>query len=217
MKRMLPHRNNPPERKWVFGECRGRARYAGAKAGIFGEVTGISTRRTCGLWTTAREQSTASKAGKDSVPARTTRDEPGGPYNCRCRKLGRGAEFDGSGRSTEDLVGMRTAGEERTRGRAMRGSWVTDQDIGLGIASIPLRLETLRMSEPMRCGLGHRRVPLSQSRSTDSGRSGRLKPYWGKPAVRNFIGPAAIGRFCSRRLTPLSPKTPSHHRGRADH
>ena len=39
--------------------------------------------------------------------------------------------------------------------------------------------------------LGERRVPLSQHPiAADSGRSGRLKPYWGKPDVRNFRGPA---------------------------
>ena len=32
-------------------------------------------------------------------------------------------------------------------------------------------------------------MPLTPSRAgADSGRSGRLKPYWGKPAVRNFRG-----------------------------
>jgi len=39
------------------------------------------------------------------------------------------------------------------------------------------------MSEATRQKLGYRRVPLSQhSRVAEFGRSGRLKPYWGKPA-----------------------------------
>ena len=45
------------------------------------------------------------------------------------------------------------------------------------------------MSEPTWCGLRNRRVPLSQLRTAaDFGRSGRLKPYWGKPDVQNFRG-----------------------------
>ncbi len=68
------------------------------------------------------------------------------------------------------------------------------------------------MSEPTRPCEGNRRVPLTlratlpmrnpvtdalREVEADSGRSGRLKPYWGKPVVRNFrevAGNRARGR-----------------------
>ena len=48
-----------------------------------------------------------------------------------------------------------------------------------------------RRSEPTRGSWASRRVPLSLGPDeADSERSGRLKPYSGKPNVRNFRGPA---------------------------
>ena len=172
----------------MLGCSRGRARDQRVKAGIFREVTGMGTERLCGVGTAARFHRTSCKAGKGSAPARSTREGQGGGYKRDDVKSHRGTESGGSGCSTDDPADMITADEERTRGRSMGGSGCVGPDT---VPGNPYVAGTPRMSEPTRQELGYMRVPLSQHpRVADSGRSGRLKPYWGKPAVRNFRGPA---------------------------
>ncbi len=93
-----------------------------------------------------------------------------------------GRETDGSGRSSEDARDSRTLAEQRTRGTTAYAGWArTRPDMPCGPTG-----DSGRVAEgvPRVC-----QTPWGE-RAHPGGMCGPavLKPYWGKPAVRNFRG-----------------------------
>jgi len=101
----------------------------------------------------------------------------------RERKAHGGLETGGSGRSSDDARDNTTLAEQRTRGTAACAGWArTRPDMPFwanGNQRSSSRRRTKGASNPLRAGQGAPRGTCGPA---------VLKPYWGKPAVRNFRG-----------------------------
>lgn len=113
-----------------------------------------------------------SKAGKVSKPKDSARKP-------RTGKAASGSETGGSGRSSKDTADNITAVERRARGAAPCTQ-------GKGRPDMPSGQQESTVS---RCA-GTKATSNSRARkgAADAGSRAALKPYWGKPAVRNFRG-----------------------------
>ena len=159
---------NRPHVVRLCGHCGCRARTGWAKA-----KPGVQTRRSASWNHRSRDGGTASSSGRVNWGT-----------SVRRRAVGINPKPAVAGRSSDVAIVSDEAGGQNNRWRSQGplGGWVVSEAVRAAWAQARLRKENA-LGRDLHCG---------RVKAPDWGRrarlTARLKPYWGKPTVRNFRG-----------------------------